>query len=438
MLKTRHNKFRQLCHALTLIMVICSPPSEADELTLQEAVISALATDERIAAARSNLFGAEEGRVSAKSNYKPRVNAIGTYGYNAIDQFNSSGSLQRDGQKMYGGIEVQQDLWTFGRNKAYVNKADAEINIAGYELTGTQNEVVLDTVNAYLDTRSALETLNAYTDHAANLKKLMVSTEAKHKLSLVTTTELALVASRLQQALAQLSVAKANYETRRMDLVRLIHEDFTSLENNLNGLHVTLPQSAEDAIETALSNAPLFLKARDEMAVAKANLDVASAARYPALTASGRWVKGRVGDIPTGDKEVGLSMNLPLYDGGLQSSKVRRAKHDLARARHAKESMERYTEQNARSAFITLNSARNVSLAWEAALAAEEKSLNGIEREVEANLEGLPYLLEAKDKMMMVRIQAIETKKRARLAEFELLTTTGSILSAFLSNTLPS
>ena len=429
-------KMKQLRQVLVLSALFCAVPATADELTLKGAVISALATDERISAARSNLNGAEEGRVAARSFYKPRVSAVGTFGYNDVDQFNSSGSLQRDGKKIYGGVEIQQDLWTFGRNKAYVNKADAEINIAEYELTNTQHEVILDTIKAYLDTRSAIETLKAYTDHATNLKHLMRSTTAKHKLSLVTTTELALVASRHQQALAQLSMAQANYETLRLDLVRLIHEDFTSLENTSRDMDFDLPKSVEDAIEAALSNSPIYLKSRDEMAVAKAELDVASSARYPALTATGRWVKGRVGDLPTGDKEVGLSMKLPLYDGGMQSSKVRRAKYNLGRARHAKDSMERYTEQNARSGFITLNSARHIELSWAAALAAEEKSLNGIEREVEANLEGMPYLLEAKDKMMMVRIQAIETKKKARLAEFELLTITGGILPAFLSNSL--
>ncbi len=406
----------------------------AQELTLHEAVIAALATDERIAAARSNLRGAEEGRAGAKSFYKPRVSAVGSFGYNDVDQFNSAGSLQRDGKKMYGGVEVQHDLWTFGRNKANVSKADAEINIAGHELAGTQHEVALDTINAYLNTRAALEILAAYKAHAANLNSLLVSIEAKFKLSLVSATELALVRSRHQQSLAQLSMAQASYQTFSHDLKRLIHDDFASLSKAPNGLDLALPASENLAIELSLANAPQYLKARDEMAIAKANLEIAKADRYPALTAMGRWVKGRVGDLPTGDKEVGLSMKLPLYDGGLKSSKIRRAKHDLGRARHAKDSIERYTEQNARSAFITLTSARNVSMSWASALAAEEKSLYGIEREVEADLQGLPYLLEAKDKMMMVRIQAIETKKSAALAEFELLTTTGIILPAFLSD----
>ena len=426
----------KLLNCFLLLTAAFSAPIAAEELTLHEAVISALATDERIAAARSNLRGAEEGRVSAKSYYKPRINAVGTFGYNEVDQFNSSGSLQRDGKKMYGGIEVQQDLWTFGRNKAFVKKAEAEINIAQYELTGTQHEVILDTVKAYLGTRAAQKVVAAYTDHVANLTDLLTSTEAKHKLLLVTTTELSLVTSRHQQSLAQQSMAEAELETRREELVRLIHEDFSRLATAEQGMSVNLPKGMQDAIDAALSNSPHYLKARDEMAVAKASLDATSAERYPALTATGRWVKGKVGDLPTGDKEVGLSMSLPLYDGGMKSSKVRRAKHELGRTRHAKESMQRYTEQNARSAFITLNSARRVSTSWASALKAEEKSLYGIEREVEASLEGLPYLLEAKDKMMMVRIQAIETKKNARLAEFELLTATGGILSAFIYNSL--
>ena len=436
MIQATKNIIGKLTQFMVLALMAGNAPLIADDLTLEEAVIAALATDERISAARSNLRGAEEGRVGARSFYKPRVNAVGTFGYNEVDQFNSAGSLQRDGKKIYGGVEVQQDIWTFGRNKAYVNKADAEINIAGYELTATQYEVTLDTINAYLDTQSAIEALGAYKNHVANLKELLVSTEAKHRLSLVTTTELALVTSRHQQALAQLSMAEAIHETRSRDLARLIHEDFTTLAKTSNALEYDLPLSANQAIESALARAPQYLKARNEVAVARANLDVASSERYPALTATGRWVKGRVGDLPTGDKEVGLSMKMPLYDGGMKSSKVRRAKHDLGRARYAEDSIERNTEQNARSAFITLNSARNVSQSWASALTAEEKSLSGIEREVEANLEGMPYLLEAKDKMMMVRIQAIDTRKRARMAEYELLATMGDILDVFLSDSI--
>lgn len=429
--KTRLNQFS---HFILLTIMSVTAPAYADELSLNDAVIASLATDERIAAARSNLRSAEEGRVGARSFYKPRVNAVGSLGYNDVDQFNSAGSLQRDGRKMYGGIEVQQDIFTFGRNRANVRKSEAQINIAQFELTATQHEVILDTVSAFLSTRASEATVTSYNDHVATLLELLKSTEAKFKLSLVTATELALVTSRHQQAIAQHSMATAELQTRRDQLLRLIHRDFTSLGNPLTGQSLLIPDTVDDAIESALSNSPLYLKAYYEMAVAKANLDVVSAERYPALTATGRWVKGRVGDLPTGDKEIGLSMSMPLYDGGMASSKVRRAKHDLNSARYTKDNTERQTEQNARSAFITLNSARHVSTSWQSALAAEEKSLSGIEKEVEANLEGLPYLLEAKDKMMMVRIQAIDTDTRARLAEYELLAATGHILASFIED----
>lgn len=420
---------------LLFSLIALSIPVAADELVLEEAVISALASNEKIAAARSNLRAAEEGRIGARSAYHPHINAVGTYGYNDIDQFNSSGSLQRDGKKMYGGIEVKQDLFTWGRNKANVTKSEAQINIAQHELTATQHEIALETISAFLGTQAATETVAAYNKHVATLRQLLKSSQSKFNLSLISSTELALVTSRHQQGLAQLSMAQAELATKRDDLSRLTHLVFTSIGSS-KARHLELPITVDDAIGAAFSNSPLYLKAAQEMAVAKANLDATSAERYPVLSATGRWVKGRIGDLPTGDKEVGLSMSMPLYDGGMTSSKIRRAKHDLNRARHSKESMERRTEQDTRSAFITLNSSRFVSKSWTSALSAEEKSLRGIEKEVEANLEGLPYLLEAKDKMMMVRIQAIQTKARAQLAEFELLSSTGEILQHFLSSNL--
>lgn len=432
MTKFLTHKFKHYIQFLFFFLIALSIPAAADELALEEAVISALASNERIAAARSNLRAAEEDRIGARSAYHPQINAVGTYGYNDIDQFNSSGSLQRDGKKMYGGIEVKQDLFTWGRNKANVTKSEAHINIAQHELTATQHEITLETISAFLGTQAANETVEAYNKHVATLQQLLKGSQSKFNLSLISSTELALVTSRHQQALAQLSMAQAELAKQRDDLSRLTHLNFTSLGNH-DTMHLGLPITVEDAIGAAFSNSPHYLKAAQEMAVAKATLDATSAERYPALSATGRWVKGRVGDLPTGDKEVGLSMSMPLYDGGMTSSKIRRAKHDLNRARHNKESMGRRTEQDARSAFITLNSSRFVSKSWTAALSAEEKSLRGIEKEIEASLEGLPYLLEAKDKMMMVRIQAIQTKVRAQLAEFELLLSTGEILKHFLS-----
>ncbi len=433
MIKIVMYKYKQYIQLIFFFLIALSNPIAAGELSLEEAVISALASNERIAAARSNLRAAEEGRVGARSAYHPRINAVGSYGYNDVDQFNSSGSLQRDGKKMYGGIEVKQDLFTWGRNKANVTKSEALINVAQYELTATQHEIALETISAFLGTQAASETVEAYNKHVATLGQLLESSQSKFKLSLISVTELALVTSRHQQALAQLSMAQAELATKRDDLSRLTHLAITSI-GSPKVIGLELPITVDDAIGAAFSNAPQYLKAAQEMAAAKANLDATSAERYPALSATGRWVKGRIGDLPTGDKEVGLSMSMPLYDGGKTSSKIRQAKHDYNRARHSKENMERRTEQDARSAFITLNSSKFVSKSWTAALAAEEKSLSGIEKEVEASLEGLPYLLEAKDKMMMVRIQAIQTKARAQLAEFELLTSTGEILQFFLSN----
>ena len=405
----------------------------AEELSLIDAVNAALTTDERIAAAQSNFHAAEEGRVGARSYYLPRVNAVGNFGHNSIDQLNSSGSLQRDGRKIYGGIEVQQDLWTFGRNGARVRKAEAEINIAQYDLIATQHEVILDTVKAFLGTRESKEIALAYDDHVATLKELLKGTEAKSRLSLATATELALVNSRHQQALAQQSMATVELMTHRDELSRLVQRNFSSIASADRDMNLILPNSLDITINDALNNAPEYLKANYKMAAAKAKLDEISAERYPALTATGRWVKGRVGDSPTGDKEVILSMSMPLYDGGRASSKIRQAKHDLWRTRHTKNSIESRTKQKAKTAFVTLNSVRHVSSSWQSALSAEKKSLRGIEKEVEASLAGLPYLLEAKDKMMMVRIQAIKTKSRAHLAEFELLNTTGDILNAFIS-----
>ena len=426
-------KFKYYIQFLILCFIAMGNQVTADELALEEAVISALTSNERIAAARSSLRAAEEGRVGARSAYHPRINAVGTYGYNDVDQFNSSGSLQRDGKKMYGGIEVKQDLFTWGRNKANVTKSEAQINIAQYELTATQHEIALETVSAFLGTQAATATVAAYNKHVTTLRQLLKGSKSKFALSLISATELALVTSRHQQALAQLSMAQAELAKKRDDLSRLTHLAFTSIGKH-DTMQLGLPNTVEYAISAAFANSPKYLKAAQEMAAAKANLDAISAERYPSLSATGRWVKGRVGDLPTGDKEVGLSMSMPLYDGGMTSSKVRRAKHDLNRARHSKESMGRRTEQDVRSAFITLNSSRFVSKSWAAALAAEEKSLSGIEKEVEASLEGLPYLLEAKDKMMMVRTQAIQTKARAQLAEFELLLSTGEILKHFLSS----
>ena len=402
------------------------------EDTLEEAVTAALEYDSRVDEAWYGYQAALESRSDALSYRLPKINGVGSFAWLDTKDLNSSGSLQRDGRRSWIGLEVTQPLFSFGRNDARTDMSLAEIGAALENVRGVRQNVVMETVTAWYDLYKARATLAALDEHEKDLKTLLDATIAQQEQSLVTSTEVALVNSRWQQAVARREQASADLTRATNALWKLTGREDFSPEGSIDPTPPgNMPMSLDEAVASSESMNPSTGRARMEYEEARARTRLVAGERYGEMSLKGSWNNGRISGTATGERQVGVQFSMPLYDGGRSNSKLRRAKREREQARSRFEHQQREAEQAVRQAWSSLRAARNVKDNWEKALSAEEKSLAGIQARVDEQLDPLLVLLEARDEMIGVRLEAIRAESAWGIARYQMLASTGTLLNSF-------
>jgi outer membrane protein len=129
--------------------------------------------------------------------------------------------------------------------------------------------------------------------------------------------------------------------------------------DQLTGLQEEIPLVPPDPtiedrwVSQALEQNPGLLVSMQNVQVAKAAIDIQMAGHFPTLDATGSYgfatSGGRFGSADIQDSIVGLSLNVPLYQGGQVNSKVREAKHRhreaLAKLKQGQRAVQRATSK---------------------------------------------------------------------------------------------
>lgn len=370
--------------------------------------------------------------MEARSYRLPKLNAVGEISTRRAGELNSGGIQQQDGDRLSGGVEISHDIYTFGRNRAYGERSQAQISIAELELLRTTQDVALEVISGYYNVLEARQMEQVYQRQAGDLGELLEATRAQFEQDLVTAADLALVKSRARQAEALLTTANADYRVRLETLRTLANKaDLSPSEAGPEIYRSALPVSLQEAVEQSLFSSPDIQIAQSREHASRADLELRKADLYPKLVARGSWVQGQVGDISSDEREVGVSVNMPLYDGGLKRSWARRAMHDVNRARVLLEGLKRQKRDEVQITWTEYQTAQAVAASWAAALEAEQESLAAINENVKEDLLSVMYLLEARDEMAQVEVTAIKAEFHVHKTAFALLRKIGTILGAF-------
>ena len=111
-------------------------------------------------------------------------------------------------------------------------------------------------------------------------------------------------------------------------------------------------------VQQVRSDNPNVSAAREQMAVAEKAVEVARSDHQPSLDIIGRQAfqssGGRFGTTDITGTTLGLELNVPIYEGGGVSSRVRQARHELAAARERLEQIQRVHERQARESYISI------------------------------------------------------------------------------------
>jgi outer membrane protein len=401
---------RRLALFLILASFTISLGDEIIELTLDEAIDLALRNNETVLVAETNRSKAEGAVVEARSGALPQISLQGTYQGNfqlpaffAPEEFGGGKVEMGSDIEVMGALRVDQVLYAFGRVGNALEFAGIYRDIADKGIRMARDEVIYQCREVYLRVLLLEDVLDISRRSREQLKAQFDLVELRHEQGTASRFELLRSEVELKNFLPQLIRAENNLQLTRQDFLRI-----TGLPVGTKFKLIDAPNSQyfeaseEDAIQEALSKRPEIQALNLSVEGAGKILAIRKAGRLPILGLYGQMALQGQSDrhhplAPFDENHraisssVGLSVQIPIFDGLRTRGQVQQAQADLHRSQYELEQAKRGVRLEVSQALQDLSSLNQelagmgatVELAEEAYGIAKSRYDNGLSIQLE-------------------------------------------------------
>lgn len=370
----------------TLIMLLSGLPLFASATDLSNIYMQALQNDPQYRAAQAALEAAREAKPQAWAAWYPQVNFTAQRVDDETETTRSSntavlplGTKTSDSDRYI--LSLSQALYHHDYIVA-LRQADASIVQAMATFKNEQQALMLRVAEAYFNVLAARDSLDFANAEKTAVSEQLHQTKQRFNVGLTAITDVHEAQARYDLTVAQEISAQnelaISYETLR-ELTGKMQTDLNALADE-SPLLPPDPDSIEDWVVTALQQNLALIAAEKAMQIASEEVNRQRAGHYPTLDLKAAQTNVDNGTFSSTsfDSEattVTLELNVPLFSGGLTSSKTRQAKQNRQQARERYEQQRRATERQARNAYLTLTASISQVKALKQALASSTVAL---------------------------------------------------------------
>lgn len=412
----------------TLIAALMASAAGAD--TLRDALVSAYHTNPTLTAQRQTLEGTDATVAIAKAAGRPQVSA--TAGLNR--DLSRSGILNVAGngqENLSVGLDLSYPLYNGGSVKNAVRAAKTRVEAGRATLRAVEGDVFTQAVAAYMDVIRDRAIVELNQNNVKVLETNLEATRDRFQIGDLTRTDVAQSEARLQLGRAQLATAQGNATASEATYRQVIGHPPGNLAPPPP--LPPLPKSADEAVRIALANNPDLVAVSQQEMAAGYDVRVAEAGRLPTLAGvlSNTYVNSIGGTkfpgVPsTGTQStIGLSAQIPVFQGGLPAARIRQAQAQQGQLREQVVGTERAVVQAARAAFANYQAAQDAIQAQTVAVQANQLALEGNRAEQSVGTRTIIEVLNAEQELLNSQVALVTAKRDAYVAGFQLLNAMG-------------
>ena len=315
--------------------------------TLADAIALAYDSNPNLQAQRATQRVLDETYVQARAGFRPQLSLSSQAVY---DEFRTPRAARRTGIDTNGdgiadvfvpatgsgikrtnagqaGLNFSQPIWTGGRTAAAVSAAEADIQSGREGLRRVEAQVMLSTIQAYVDTRRDQEGVRIRQANVNVLTEQLKESKARFDVGEITRTDVAQAQSRLAAAKALLSSAVAQLASSRASYAAIVGQNPGDLQAEPS-LAYLLPANADDAFDIAEKYSPLLRAQVFAEEASRARVAAARAERMPSLSLRATYgFNGGLNPLDTGLYSRAFTgsavLSVPIFTGGLTSSRIR-------------------------------------------------------------------------------------------------------------------
>jgi outer membrane protein len=372
-----------------------------------------------------------ENIVQAKSRKLPTIGASvnGTYNWNiAGGQFQDSTSLN-------AGLSYNQTLFDNFQTEAQIEAARAGAEIAEYQIRNTEQNVLLNVVQAYMSVLSDRQLVGLRQENVNFYNTQLSSARDRLEVGEGTRIDVAQANARLAQGQAAYQAAVNSLEVSEATFQRYVGQAPRDLQSSHSFARL-IPNSLQSAIAEAESGHPAILTAKAAIRAAQAGSDAAQGAFGPTIDVTGSIGASdgtsRQGTPQAVSGQVRLNISVPIYAGGALGSGVRQANLDQIRSEVDAMSVYDQIREAVISAWAGIQNADAQIQAAQSAVSAGQEVVNGVIQERDLGTRTTLDVLNAQAELISAREGLINASSSKVIATFSLLASIGRLTAGDL------
>jgi len=409
--------------ALTATM-LAATASQAHGQRLEAALQDTLTSDPQIAGADARVQAAEAGVDIERASRLPTLGVDVRAGYQ-LDQ-TLLGSLRT--QTLGVGAGFDMPLYSGGEIKWRIRGARAALEAEQARRDLTINMRLATTADRYGSLYRDVRIEAARVSQVENVETLLTATRERQRAGAVTETD-------TYQAVARLATSKARLAQARAALTQSQEE-----LREVTGRAVARPEDAEPPrvsiadLPDRLATFPAVKLAAARIAMARAEIRVAQATRAPRLAlTSGVQTTNDLAlqtGLPPGFRtgaQFGLTLRVPLFQGGAPGARVRQAEQTLAGRQEERRATEMQLVAQIRAQFAQLQAAEDTLPALDRALAASRAALVGVQAEITVGTRSSLDVLNAQEEVTQVEVRIAQVRQQRLALAYAILGIMGQL-----------
>ncbi len=415
---------KSLLRSLVLLVWITPPLLAAGPdpaLTLDDCLRIAAENHPLLTAAAAGVTAASAAVGEARAPYWPQVDLNAGYHRWQRHAFLPSG-LSLPGHALpdligplddwNGGVTSQMVLFDFGARRAGLDAARARLGGARADANATHADVRLSVQTAFYALAAARDLQGVAERNLTRTKTHLALAQARRNAGAVPQADVLRAQAEVASAEIQLIGARSHVRTALGQLNTAMGRPAeTPLAIQAPTVDSLAPPTIDvaTAVREAIANRPELQSEQQRVAATRANVAAARAARDPRLLADGYFGWNDTAFLPeTKEWQVGVSISLPIFDGGSRSHRIARSRAEFERQQAAYDTRLLQVRQEVWAADAELERAWEAIGANETNVRASEESLRVVRERYQTGAALITDLLDT---------QTVLARAEASLAE---------------------
>ncbi|MBO1923305.1 TolC family outer membrane protein [Thiomicrorhabdus sp. 6S3-12] len=424
-----NKRFPKLLVALSSALALNSFATSAQAIELVPTVEDAILHSPEFRQQVKEKQGVEADLRGAEGGWLPSVDLGAGIGKEKLE---IEGQEETDLDRKEASISLTQNLFEGFGTQNEIKRQEARLESSKFATKAAANKVALDMVSAYMNLLKEQQLLNLAEENKLTHERILDQIVQRSQAGVGNQVEVDQAKARLALANANVTAAKNNYQDVLTRFHRVLGRfpDSDLIKPNMD---ITIPNTLEEAINTALMQHPTLRSANADITSARAQYATAQKLYYPRVDVEvmqtfDENINGIEGKYE--DFQAMLRVRYNLFNGGKDQAVVDRAAADIYQSAEVRNNTRREAIENLRYAWEATNFLGEQLIFQQQQIDSTLETLKGYRQQFSLGRRSLLDLLNTEDEYIRAKIALVTSENDYMIAKYRVLNGMGSLVEA--------